>query len=107
MRDHNQFANYSSIVNVKLIPLSHLYYKVVGWDVEWNVNWGAGSLRESANEIMRKVNSVTPKEANKVVILTHDVGLRSDNAQKELGKFIEMGKKAGYKFRTLDTYTQD
>ena len=81
--------------------------QVVGWDVEWNVNWGAGTLKQSASSMMREVENVKPKEGNKVVILTHDVGLKSKQGQDELGKFIEMGKAKGYQFRLLDTYTQD
>ena len=93
---------------IEMYMIHYIYVlQVFGWDIEWNVNWGASSLRESARDIMDLVQTVIPKEGNKIVILTHDLGLRSDSAQAELGKFIEMGKKAGYKFRTLETYTQD
>ena len=57
-----------------------------------------------------KLRTRHTKLPRKIVLLCHDIAFRTGGGrdeEKELISFLQLAKKSGYTFRTMDTYATD
>ncbi len=84
-------------------------YNVIGWDLEWNFNHKNANPKESAETMIKRVDSYLEKNSlntpNHLVILTHDRMFRNQNYTDSLYKFIAaLQQNKNYVLETLDHY---
>jgi peptidoglycan/xylan/chitin deacetylase (PgdA/CDA1 family) len=84
-------------------------YKIVGWDLEWGQQAKMKAPKESADEMIMRVNQKledgSSNEANMIVILSHDRLFEKPQFADSLRKFIQVLKKDPRNvFETLDHY---
>jgi peptidoglycan/xylan/chitin deacetylase (PgdA/CDA1 family) len=87
-------------------------YFIYGWDVEWMFNPRNGRPLWSAERMFKKINGCyrcgRVAKPEKVVLLAHDFMFRKRfGGAEELRKLVRLLKEAGWKFDTLDHYTED
>lgn len=87
--------------------LDSMGYAVIGWDVEWSRR--QSSPRESADEMIREVNSMLDSERtnrpNTIVILAHDRMFAKQQYADSLAKFVAILKSDPRNvFETIDHY---
>jgi len=85
---------------------------VIGWDQEWNINWGANRPQYSGADMYRKLNLDRTKSPRKIVLLMHDSMFRPSYSAHELDvteldNFIVAAKQSGYTFSTIEEYLSD
>ncbi len=88
--------------------------QVIGWDLEWNMNFNSNRLRYGGEKMFLRLGTGQhAKSKGKVVLLAHDKAFRPNeiagtkNDQLELEAFLERATQAGYTFRTIETYLED
>ncbi len=106
------FAVNCVIVTFVLSPQLQLYdsgAQVVGWDMEWNMNWKSLSLKHGGKHMFQRLGTGNlSKQKGTVVLLAHDVAFQPNpisgglGSQAELEAFLDAATQAGYKFDTLD-----
>ena len=52
------------------------------------------------------IQNCTPREEGKFVLLAHDGHFQTEQAQAELGRFIELARAEGFTFHTVDTFAR-
>lgn len=84
---------------------------VLGWDIEWQMNWNTGRPAYDGQAMFSKMISFSyPKQRNKIVVLMHDRAFRpggSSNGAAELKNFIRLAKASGYIIRPVTTFFHD
>ena len=87
---------------------------VIGWDLEWNMNFVVNRLRYGGHKMFQKLGTGQhAKRKGKVVVLCHDRAFRpheithGTNDAEELDILLEKATEAGYQFKTIDTYPFD
>ncbi len=84
-------------------------YKIIGWDVEWGQQAKAKAPKESATEMVRRINQHFDDEntnyPNAIVILSHDRLFESKAHADSLARFIQLLKQDPRNvFETIDHY---
>ena len=82
-------------------------YQIFGWDTEWRFDHHTHLPRYGAKELAYRValgytRHTAKKE--KIILLIHDYMFRDENGTKKLTEFIEIMKKEGWTFESIDTY---
>ncbi len=97
-------------VNTPLVKkLDSLGYKIVGWDLEWNQNGKKKEPKESADEMVKRINQKfddeTTNQPNAIVILSHDRLFEKKQFADTLRRFLSILKAdKRYVFETIDHY---
>ncbi len=89
--------------------LDSLGYKIVGWDLEWGQQGKKKEPRESADEMIKRINQKfedgTANQPNAIVILSHDRLFEKKQFADSLSKFISILKQDKRNvFETIDHY---
>ena len=84
-------------------------YKIVGWDVEWGQNGKQKEPKESAHEMVKRINQKfedgNTNEQNAIVILSHDRLFEKKQFADSLRQFISLLKQDPRNvFETIDHY---
>lgn len=84
-------------------------YKIVGWDIEWGQNGKLKEPRESATEMVARINQKfedgMTNEQNMIVILSHDRLFEKKQFADSLTRFISLLKQDPRNvFETIDHY---
>ena len=95
--------------NPLIVNLDKLGYKIVGWDIEWGQLGKQKAPKESADEMVRKVNQKfedgSSNQPNTIVILSHDRLFEKKQFADSLAKFISILKQDKRNvFETIDHY---
>jgi hypothetical protein len=94
-------------------PLVHkldsMGYKIVGWDLEWGQQNKVKAPRESAVEMVKRINQKfddgNTNQQNAIVILSHDRLFEKKQFADSLAKFISLLKEDKRNvFETIDHY---
>lgn len=83
---------------------------VIGWDLEWAMDFKANRNQYGGSVAYMKLRTRHTKLPHKIVFLCHDIAFRTGGGrdeEKELITFLQLAKKSGYTFRTMDTYVTD
>lgn len=101
---HGQKSN-----NPLIKRLDSLGYKIIGWDLEWGQMGKTKAPKESADEMVRRINQKfddgATNEQNAIVILSHDRLFEKKEFADSLSKFISTLKKDPRNvFETIDHY---
>ncbi len=89
--------------------LDSMGYKIVGWDLEWNQNGKKKEPKESADEMVKRINQKfddeTTNQPNAIVILSHDRLFEKKQFADTLSRFLSIMKAdKRYVFETIDHY---
>ena len=89
--------------------LDSLGYKIVGWDLEWGQQGKKKEPRESADEMVKRINQKfedgSTNQQNAIVILSHDRLFEKKQFADSLAKFISILKQDKRNvFETIDHY---
>jgi peptidoglycan/xylan/chitin deacetylase (PgdA/CDA1 family) len=89
--------------------LDSLGYKIIGWDLEWGQQNKMKAPRESATEMVKRINQHfddgNTNAANAIVILSHDRLFEKPQFADSLRHFIKMLKQDSRNvFETIDHY---
>lgn len=84
-------------------------YKIVGWDLEWGQNGKKKEPKETATEMVNKINRLfddgMTNEQNMIVILSHDRLFEKKQYADSLARFISILKQDPRNtFETIDHY---
>ena len=84
-------------------------YKIIGWDMEWGQNGKQKQPKESATEMVKRVNQKfedgSTVEQNAIVILSHDRLFEKKQFADSLSRFIQLLKQDPRNvFETIDHY---
>lgn len=84
-------------------------YKIIGWDIEWGQNGKQKAPKESATEMVKKINQKfddgNTVEQNAIVILSHDRLFEKKQFADSLSRFISILKQDPRNvFETIDHY---
>ncbi|MEN9685228.1 MAG: hypothetical protein RLZZ28_1014 [Bacteroidota bacterium] len=96
--------------NTSLVKkLDSLGYKIIGWDLEWSQQSKMKAPRESADEMIKRVNQKfddgNTNQLNAIVILSHDRLFEKKQFADSLSKFISILKQDKRNvFETIDHY---
>jgi peptidoglycan/xylan/chitin deacetylase (PgdA/CDA1 family) len=87
-------------------------YFIYGWDIEWMFSPRTGKPLWSAERMVKKINGCyrcgKVAKPQKVVLLAHDFMFRKrSGGAEELRKLVQLLKASGWRFDTLDHYTED
>jgi len=82
-------------------------YRIYGWDMEWRFDHHTHlplyTPAELAYRVALRYNRHTMKKG-KIIVLAHDYMFRDENGTQRLTTFIEMMKRGGWSFESIDTY---
>ena len=89
--------------------LDSLGYKIVGWDLEWGQQGKKKEPRETADEMVKRINQKfedgSTNQQNAIVILSHDRLFEKKQFADSLAKFISILKQDKRNvFETIDHY---
>lgn len=89
--------------------LDSLGYKIVGWDLEWGQQGKKKEPRESADEMLKRINQKfedgSTNQPNTIVILSHDRLFEKKQFADSLSRFIQLLKADKRNvFETIDHY---
>lgn len=95
--------------NPLIVKLDKMGYKIVGWDIEWGQLGKQKAPKESADEMVKKVNQKfedgSSNQPNTIVILSHDRLFEKKQFADSLAKFISILKQDKRNvFETIDHY---
>ncbi len=95
--------------NPLIRKLDSLGYKIIGWDVEWGQQAHAKAPKESATEMVKRINQhfddENTNQPNSIVILSHDRLFESKAHMDSLTRFITLLKQDPRNvFETIDHY---
>lgn len=95
--------------NPLIVKLDKLGFKIVGWDIEWGQLGKQKAPKESADEMVKKVNQKfedgSTNQPNTIVILSHDRLFEKKQFADSLAKFISILKQDKRNvFETIDHY---
>jgi peptidoglycan/xylan/chitin deacetylase (PgdA/CDA1 family) len=95
--------------NPLIVKLDKMGYKIVGWDIEWGQLGKQKAPRESADEMVKRVNQKfedgSTNQPNTIVILSHDRLFEKKQFADSLAKFISILKQDKRNvFETIDHY---
>jgi peptidoglycan-N-acetylglucosamine deacetylase len=95
--------------NPLIVKLDKMGYKIVGWDLEWGQLGKQKAPKESAEEMVKKVNQKfedgSSNQPNTIVILSHDRLFEKKQFADSLAKFISILKQDKRNvFETIDHY---
>jgi peptidoglycan/xylan/chitin deacetylase (PgdA/CDA1 family) len=95
--------------NPLIVKLDKLGYKIVGWDMEWGQLGKQKAPKESAVEMVKRVNQKfedgSTNQPNAIVILSHDRLFEKKQFADSLAKFISILKQDKRNvFETIDHY---
>ncbi|MEI6086625.1 MAG: polysaccharide deacetylase family protein [Bacteroidota bacterium] len=95
--------------NPLIVKLDKMGYKIVGWDIEWGQLGKQKAPRESADEMVKRVNMKfedgSTNQPNAIVILSHDRLFEKKQFADSLSKFINILKQDKRNiFETIDHY---
>ena len=84
-------------------------YQIVGWDMEWGQNGKQKQPKESATEMVKRINQKfedgSTVEQNAIVILSHDRLFEKKQFADSLSRFIQLLKQDPRNvFETIDHY---
>ncbi len=86
-------------------------YYIYGWDVEWHYDSKNGEPIIGVEELVKRVERVyrekRSKKEGKIILLAHDFMFKKKENMKKLKKFIQIMKKRGWSFQTIDQYCND
>jgi peptidoglycan/xylan/chitin deacetylase (PgdA/CDA1 family) len=96
--------------NPLIVKLDKLGYKIVGWDMEWGQLGKQKAPKESAVEMVKRVNQKfedgSTNQPNAIVILSHDRLFEKKQFADSLAKFISILKQDKRNvFETIDHYS--
>ena len=88
--------------------------QVIGWDLEWKMNFTINRLLYGGHKMFQRLGTVQNAQSQgKVVVLCHDYAFRPQEitgtakAALELDILLEKATESGYQFKTVDTYPYD
>ncbi len=95
--------------NPLIVKLDKMGFKIVGWDIEWGQLGKQKAPKESADEMVKKVNQKfedgSTNQPNTIVILSHDRLFEKKQFADSLAKFISILKQDKRNvFETIDHY---
>ena len=95
--------------NPLIVKLDKMGYKIVGWDIEWGQLGKQKAPKESAVEMVKRVNMKfedgSTNQPNAIVILSHDRLFEKKQFADSLSKFINILKQDKRNiFETIDHY---
>jgi hypothetical protein len=95
--------------NPLIVKLDKMGYKIVGWDIEWGQLGKQKAPKESAVEMVKRVNQKfedgSTNQPNTIVILSHDRLFEKKQFADSLAKFISILKQDKRNvFETIDHY---
>ncbi len=95
--------------NPLIVKLDKMGYKIVGWDIEWGQLGKQKAPKESAEEMVKKINQKfedgSSNQPNTIVILSHDRLFEKKQFADSLAKFISILKQDKRNvFETIDHY---
>jgi peptidoglycan/xylan/chitin deacetylase (PgdA/CDA1 family) len=95
--------------NPLIVKLDKMGYKIVGWDIEWGQMGKQKAPKESADEMVKRVNQKfedgSTNQPNTIVILSHDRLFEKKQFADSLSKFISILKQDKRNvFETIDHY---
>lgn len=83
-------------------------YRIFGWNIEWNFN-KYSKPAYGPYKMISRVRSFWKEhmrgKSNKLILLAHDFMFRNKHDAQKLKLFIEMLKKDGWAFSTVNTYS--
>ncbi len=93
----------------KYDALKNRGYYIYGWDAEWNFSHKTQRPLFGGEEMARRVNLIYNSGKNlkkgKIVLLAHDYLWKRSKDLAKLRTFIRIMKADGWKFATIDTYS--
>jgi len=85
-------------------------YQIYGWDIEWNFNHATGRPTYGAERMVGRIensyNRHSMRKRDKIVLLAHDYMFRGRSGIHKLRMLIQLLKYNGWKFATIDGYSQ-
>ena len=84
-------------------------FYIYGWDYQWSYNPKSGRVRQSPAELAAKIEKIyqkgRTKKAYKFILLMHDFSFKDRlGGKRTLTKLIDILRKKGWRFETLETY---